>query len=79
MLAFATMLEHHVTEAELATIERSANGSVLRLVRYARELRELLADLHPHVSALEPANLHAVFDREVAGIVVEKHAMQPRN
>jgi len=70
------MLEHHVTEAELATIEHKARGSVVRLVRYARELRELLAALHPQVSGLEPAHLHAVFDREVAGITMERLTRQ---
>ena len=67
VLAFAAMLEHHVTAAELAVIERNAKGSVVRLVRYARELREMLAALHPQVTALEPAHLHDTFDREVAG------------
>jgi hypothetical protein len=70
------MLEHHVTEAELASIERNAKGSVVRLVRYVRELRALLAALHPQVSALEPVHLHAVFDSEVAGITMERLTRQ---
>ncbi len=68
------MLNHHVTEAELLMIEHKSRGSVVRLVRYARELRELLVALHPQVTALEPATLLDVFDREVAGITVEQQA-----
>ncbi len=66
------MLPHHVTEAELVLIERKAKGDVVRLVRYTRELRELLAALHPQVRSLEPRNLHDAFDREVAGIAMER-------
>ena len=67
MLAFAAMLAHHVTEAELAMIELNAKGNVGRLVRYVRELRELLTALHPQVTTLESSTLHATFDNEVAG------------
>jgi len=30
------MLEHHITEVDVATIERNAKGSVVGLVRYPR-------------------------------------------
>jgi hypothetical protein len=72
VLAFAAMLPHHVTETELTAIEYKSRGAVVRLVRYTRELRELLVALEPQVTALEPPNLHDVFDREIAAITVEQ-------
>lgn len=66
------MLPHHVTEAELALLLGKSRGEVVRLVLYVRELRELLTALRPHVAALDPPGLHHVFDREVAGIALER-------
>ena len=68
------MLEHHITEVELTAIEHKSRGSVVRLVRYTRELRELLVSLDPRVIALQPPTLRDVFDREVDAIAMERQA-----
>lgn len=44
----------------------------MRLVRYTRELRELLVSLDPRVIALQPPTLRDVFDREVDAIAMER-------
>lgn len=74
MLAFTAMLEHHITEVELTAIEHKSRGAVVRLVRYTRELRELLVALHPQITALKPPTLHNLFDGEIDAITVERQA-----
>lgn len=59
-----------MTDAELTTVERKAPGHLVRLVRYARELRALLLEIQAEVRALPP-ELHARLDSEAAAIMME--------
>lgn len=68
------MLEHHITEVELTAIEHKSRGAVVRLVRYTRELRDLLVTMQPQITALKPPALHDLFDREIDAITVERQA-----